>query len=231
MPDGSTNQRWIRTAILADSFAVCSRSFHVHHKRMPHQIYLLTLDLSNHLHTTFCQHVRYRLTISLFLQCTMPRFSQFYSATEAEAAVTVRQLYPQHPEGDTPSSGDDAERLTNYLSGSPAFTLRSRNDVNQPLFRPQSTTQSIGRLLNEPRFSITERRIIQDNRVVYASSSDGSVDWKARSRTPSSDERSPLEARRSSTTSRTTEASTIDDGLEHGRRSVSVFLRDEIMGL
>jgi hypothetical protein len=159
----------------------------------------------------------------------MPRFSQFYSATEAEAAVTVRQLYPQQPEGVSPSSGDDAERLTNFLSGSPAFTLRSRIDVNQPLFRPQSTTQSIGKLLNEPRFSITERRIIRDNRVVYASSSDGSVDWKARSRTPSSDERSPLEERRSSTTSRTTEASTIDDGLEHGR--VSAFFRDEIMGL
>lgn len=171
---------------------------------------------------------------SLFPQCidTMPRFSQFYSATEADAAAAVRQLVPQQPEGASPFGGDDAKRLTNCLSGSSAFTLRSRNDVNQPLFRPQITTQSIGKLLNEPKFSIKEQRVFRDNRVVYESSSEGSVDWKARSRTPSSDEPSPLEeGRRSSTTSPTTEASTIDDGLEHGRWSVSAFLRDEIMGM
>lgn len=46
--DGSTNQRWIRT----QSSPSCSRSFHSHHERKPHQIYLLTLDLSNHLHTS-----------------------------------------------------------------------------------------------------------------------------------------------------------------------------------
>ena len=159
----------------------------------------------------------------------MPRFSQFYSATEADAAAAVRQLVPQQPEGASPFGGDDAKRLTNCLSGSSAFTLRSRNDVNQPLFRPQITTQSIGKLLNEPKFSIKEQRVFRDNRVVYESSSEGSVDWKARSRTPSSDEPSPLEeGRRSSTTSPTTEASTIDDGLEHGRWSVSAFLQEEL---
>lgn len=161
----------------------------------------------------------------------MPRFSKFYSATEEEAAVNVRQLVLQQLESASPFSGDDAEQLTNYLKGSAASTLRSRNDLNQPLFRPQSTTQSIGKLLNEPRFSINEQRVFRDNRVVYASSSEGSVDWKARSRTPSSDEPSPPEERPpSSPTSRGTEASTIDDGLEHGRGYVSALPGDEIMG-
>ena len=162
----------------------------------------------------------------------MPRFSQFYSATEAEAAAAVRQLALQQSEGASPSGGDYTERLTNYLNGSPAFTLRSRNDVNQPIFRPRSTSQSVVKLLNEPRFNITEQRVIRDNRVVYASSSEGSVDWKARSRTPSSDEPSPPEKRPpSSTASPMTEASTIDDGLQHGRGYVWALLRDEIMGL
>lgn len=180
----------------------------------------------------FYHHVRYHPTISLFLQCTMPRFSQFYSATEPEAAAAVRQLALQQSEGASPSGGNHAERLTNYLNGSPAFTLRSRNDVNQPIFRPRSTSQSVVKLLNEPRFNITEQRVIRDNRVVYASSSEGSVDWKARSRTPSSDEPSPPKKQPpSSTASPTTEASTIDDGLQHGRGYVWALLRDEIMGL
>ena len=160
----------------------------------------------------------------------MPRFSQFYSATEAEAAVAVRQLALQQSEGASPSGGNHAERLTNYLNGSPAFTLRSRNDVNQPIFRPRSTSQSVVKLLNEPRFNITEQRVIRDNRIVYASSSEGSVDWKARSRTPSSDQRSPQEAQApSSASSAKGEMSSASDISNDRREYVLILLLDKLM--
>lgn len=123
--------------------------------------------------------------------CTMPRFARFYSATEAEATISLRQLVSRQPKSASPFNSESAEQLTNLLNGTTASTSGSRNGNQQPLFLPTPAEHSVEELLNASTFSVTEEYVIRDKHVEHESSSDRSVEWMTRSRTPSSDEPSP----------------------------------------
>lgn len=152
----------------------------------------------------------------LLLQRTMPKFSRFYSATEAEAAANVNRLFPQQSER-AQFSSDDAENLAGVLNGTAVSTSRPRNDVNQPLFRPNPPAQSVEQLLNASGFSVSHETVHRDKLLHYKSSSVNPVEWKARSRTPSSDEPSPRKYRiPSPTLSAKAGASSTSDGSDDG---------------
>ncbi|KAH6642602.1 hypothetical protein C7974DRAFT_447218 [Boeremia exigua] len=121
----------------------------------------------------------------------MPEFSQFYSATEAEAAANLRLLFTRETRAAPLFSSDDAEQLTNLLNGVTASTARPRNDANQPFFRTVPPVQSIEQLLNVSAFNVTQEEVHREKHLHYESTSEDSESWKLRSRTPSSDEPSP----------------------------------------
>lgn len=147
----------------------------------PYSTLLVSFLRSTPLHgATFCQ-----------LNRAMPKFSKFYSTTEAEAATTVRKLFLQKPAGVVPFDGKDAEQLASLLGGSTTFTLRSRNHINQPIFHPEPSARSDEHLLEQSTFSVTEEAVVRDKGAYYESTSEESWAWRARSRTPSSDDRSP----------------------------------------
>jgi hypothetical protein len=124
----------------------------------------------------------------------MLKFSRFYSATEAEAAAKVRRLFLL-PTDHTPFSIDDAEQLAGILDGTTKFASRPRNDTNQPILRQTQSVQSVEQLLNVSGFSLSHEIVHRDKAVHSTSPSEDSVEWKIRSRTPSSDEPSPQKYR------------------------------------
>ncbi|KAF9701794.1 hypothetical protein EKO04_000145 [Ascochyta lentis] len=121
----------------------------------------------------------------------MPKFSRFYSATEAEALASISRLFPQSVERAPQSINSDAEQLSNMINGNVDFSPRPRNDINQPIFECTPPVQPVEQLLKLSGFSISYDTIHRDKMVRYASSSEGSREWKTRSRTPSSDEPFP----------------------------------------
>lgn len=130
-----------------------------------------------------------------FLRIEMPKYAQFYSATEAEATTNLPRLFPQQIDAPRFSS-DDAAQLEGLINGTLTTFSRARNDVNQPLFRPKQA-QSIEELcLSASGFHITRETVYREKAVQYDSSSeDSTVDWKTRSRSQSSDEPSPHKRR------------------------------------
>ncbi|KAJ8114229.1 hypothetical protein OPT61_g3850 [Boeremia exigua] len=149
----------------------------------------------------------------LRLNRTMHRFSQFYSATEAEATAVLLQLFPQKPEAAPSFSSLHEEQLRSLLNGTRTSVPAPRKDVSQPLFRPKAPVQSVEQLLKASGFSVAHETVHRD-KPVYHGSSEDSQEWGFRSRTPSSDELSPRKYRTSSPTPRVTaEASEVNNGL------------------
>jgi hypothetical protein len=123
----------------------------------------------------------------------MPRYARYYSATEAEATTKLVQLCPSQV--DAPRfTKDDADHLEGLLNGTLTTSLRSRNDTNQPLFRPKHSVE--GLLSGISGFNIANETVNRDQFVHHDSTSEESAEeWKTRSRTPSSDEPSPRRVR------------------------------------
>ncbi|KAF2633264.1 hypothetical protein BU25DRAFT_486409 [Macroventuria anomochaeta] len=151
----------------------------------------------------------------------MPKFSRFYSETEADATANISRLFPQQTDCAPQFSSDDAEQLDSILNGTTTSTSRPRNNANQPLFRPKLPVQFVEQVLNASVFSVSHETVHRDKAVRYASSSEDSVEWKIRSRSPSSEEASPRKYGISSPTlsfkaeaSSTSDGSS-DDGLAH----------------
>lgn len=146
----------------------------------------------------------------------MPRFSRFYSATEAEALANIRQLLPKTTEFAPQFSNNDEEQLIDLLRDKQVFPSKPRADINQPIFRPPSTAQVLQRLLDVSSFSVTHGTVHRNKNVRYASSSEDSLEWKMRSQTPSSDDPSSRRTVPSPTLSLKVETSSISgDSLDH----------------
>ena len=150
----------------------------------------------------------------------MPKFSRFYSVTEAEAAANIRRLFPS-PTYHTPFSSDDAEQLACILNSTRESASHPRNDTHQPILRQIQSVQSVEQLFNVSSFSVSHETVHRDKAVHYASFSEDSVEWKVRSRTPSLDEPSPQKhhipppALSGKVETLNTSGGALDDGLIH----------------
>lgn len=127
----------------------------------------------------------------VFLVLAMPKFSHFYSSTEADAHSNIRQYLLQRAVGAPRFSTDDAELLTNIIDGTTVFTCRPREVVNHRLFCPPTPEQPVADLLGTAGFSMSQEIIHQDEVIRHASPSERPTEWKTRSHTPSSDDVSP----------------------------------------
>ncbi|KAF1926650.1 uncharacterized protein M421DRAFT_6913 [Didymella exigua CBS 183.55] len=126
----------------------------------------------------------------------MPKYARFYSATEAEAVKSFPRLCLRQTDAPCFSS-DDAQKLAGLLDGTLTISSRPRNDINQPLFRPKPVIRSVEELVsNASGFIIARETVHRDKFVHHDNTSEESAsEWKTRSRTPSSDERSPRTVR------------------------------------
>ncbi|KAJ4362098.1 hypothetical protein N0V95_001555 [Ascochyta clinopodiicola] len=121
----------------------------------------------------------------------MPRFSRFYSSTEAEALANITQLLPQSTGRAPHFANSDAKQLSDLLNGEVVYSPRSRNDFDQPAFSLPQSVQPVEGLLSISGFSISHETVHRSKGIRYVSSSEDLKEWKTRSQTSSSDEPSP----------------------------------------
>jgi hypothetical protein len=157
----------------------------------------------------------------------MPRFSRFYSATEADAFKYINQHLPRRTEGASQLKVGDTDLLFMILNGSIMSTSRSRSDVNQPLFRrPSSPVQPIEQLLSVSGFRISHGITYREKASYHMSSCEDSTEWNSRSHTLSSDETSTQKLVISLPTSRiATGASNSSNGSFSDHGSAHVLVR------
>lgn len=150
----------------------------------------------------------------------MPKYSRFYSATEAEALANVIRLFPKQTARAPLFGKDDAKQLSDILSGTIMTLPHSRADVNQPIFRRSQHLEPLEHLLDVSGFSVSRDTVHRRKDVRYTSSSEDSTEWQTRSRTPSSDDPTPLKSVPSPPSSVKVETSSnsgdsLDDNLPH----------------